>query len=501
MTETLHHFIGGRAKPGRGARQGDVYNPSTGKVIAHCPYADLDEIDAAIDVAANAQVPWKLTSLSRRMQVIYSFRQLVLDNVEILAEVIGREQGKTLEDARSEVERAVDAIEFATGAPHHLKGEYALRVGGDVDNFSVRQPLGVVACIAPFNFPAMVPIFMSVMAVACGNSVVLKPSERVPGAANLLAELWQQAGLPDGVWNVLHGDRETVEGIITHPGVAAISFVGSTPAGEHIHRVGSLHGKRVAAFTGGKNIMVVMPDADLDQAATAFVGAAYGSTSQRCMAVSILMPVGDGTAEALLKRLLPKIRELRAGPYNDPGAHFGPLVSAQARQQTCRAIEECLHAGGEMLVDGREVEVLGHEQGFYLGATLIDKVTPQMRLYREEIFGPARAVVRVQTLDEAIRLVNAHEFGNGVALFTRDGYASRQFFEQVQVGMIGINVPIPVPAGFFNFGGLKRSKFGEGHLYGPDAVRFFSQVKTISQRWPAPDEGTQAVVLGFPQHG
>ncbi|MFG0414289.1 CoA-acylating methylmalonate-semialdehyde dehydrogenase [Pseudomonas sp. zjy_8] len=500
MTEVLQHFIGGRLKPGHGSRQGDVYNPSTGKVSAYCPYADLDEIDAAISIAVKAQLSWQSASLSRRMQVIYNFRQLVLDNVEALADAIGREHGKTLEDARSEVERAVDAIEFATSAPHHLKGEYALRVGGDVDNYSVRQPLGVVACIAPFNFPVMVPIFMSTMAVACGNSVVLKPSERVPSAANLLAELWQQAGLPDGVWNVLHGDRETVEGLITHPGVAAISFVGSTPIGEHIHQVGSFHGKRVAAFTGGKNIMVVMPDADLDQAASAFVGAAYGSTSQRCMAISILMPVGEGTAEALLERLLPRIRELRAGPYSDQSAHFGPLVTEHAKQKTCTAIAECQQAGGEVLVDGRNIEVPGYEQGFYLGATLIDKVTPQMRFYREEVFGPARALVRVSTLDDAIALVNAHEFGNGVALFTRDGYASRQFFEQVQVGMIGINVPIPVPAGFFNFGGLKRSKFGEGHLYGPDAVRFYTQVKTISQRWPTPSEGTSGIELAFPQH-
>jgi malonate-semialdehyde dehydrogenase (acetylating)/methylmalonate-semialdehyde dehydrogenase len=491
MGTELHHFVGGERIAGTSGRTGDVYNPATGEVQARCPYASAAELDAAVDIAARAGREWAKTSIAKRLQVVFEFRNRFVAATDRLVEAIGLEHGKTRPDARGELQRSVEAIEFACSMPHLTKGEYSLNIGGSIDNFSIVQPLGVVACITPFNFPAMVPVMSSTMAVAVGNAVIVKPSERVPSAALLLGELWREAGLPDGIWNVVNGDKEAVDAILAHPGISAVSFVGSTRVAEHVYTEGCAHGKRVMAFGGGKNHMVVMPDADLDLVADAFVGAGYGSAAQRCMAISLAVPVGERTADALVERLVPRVEGLRIGPYDDPVADFGPLITFQARETVRSAIDDGVAAGARVHVDGRGASVSGYEDGFFLGGTLIDDVTPDMAFYQQEVFGPARGIVRAGDVDEAIRLVNEHEFGNGVAIFTRDGHAARRFFDEVDVGMIGVNVPIPVPAGYHNFGGLKRSKFGEGHMFGPDAARFWTKLKTVSARWPEPkaDDG------------
>ncbi|MEZ5102406.1 MAG: CoA-acylating methylmalonate-semialdehyde dehydrogenase [Thermoleophilia bacterium] len=486
MGTELHHFVGGGLVAGTSGRFGDVFDPARGEVAARCPYASAAELDAVVDLAAAAGREWARTSIAKRLEVIFEFRSRFVADRQTLAELIGKEHGKTIPDALGEIQRAVEAIEFACSMPHLTKGEYSLNIGGSIDNFSIHQPLGVVACITPFNFPAMVPVMSATMAVAVGNAVIVKPSERVPSAALRLGELWREAGLPDGVWNVVNGDRETVDAILAHPGISAVSFVGSTRVAEHVYAEGCRHGKRVMAFGGGKNHMIVMPDADLDIVTDAFIGAGYGSAAQRCMAISIAVPVGERTADALVERLVPRIESLTIGAYDDPGADFGPLITRQAQESVAASVDEGLAAGAEVLVDGRAQRPSGYENGFFLGGTLLDRVTPDMAFYREEVFGPARGVLRAGDVDEAIRLVNEHEFGNGVAIFTRDGHAARRFFEEVEVGMIGVNVPIPVPAGYHNFGGLKRSKFGEGHLFGPDAARFWTVCKTISARWPEP---------------
>ena len=486
MTQQLQHFIGGELVAGTSGRFGDVFNPATGEVESECPYASAAEIDAAVDVATLAGAAWARTSIAKRLDVIFNFRNEFAAARDHLADLIGREHGKTLGDAHGELQRSLEAIEFACSMPHLTKGEYSLNIGGNIDNFSVQQPLGVVGCISPFNFPAMVPLMMATMAVAVGNAVILKPSERVPSAALHLGELWRQAGLPEGVWNVVNGDKEAVDAILRHPGIAAVSFVGSTKVAEYVYREGCGHGKRVMAFGGGKNHMVVMPDADLDLVTESFIGAGYGSAAQRCMAISIAVPVGEGTADALVDRLVPRVKALKIGPYDDPGADYGPLITRQSKETVEDFIGASVTAGAELRVDGRGMTVPGYEKGFFLGGTLIDHVLPDMNFYREEVFGPARGIVRAADVDEAIRLVNEHEFGNGVAIFTNDGHAARRFFEEVDVGMIGINVPVPVPAGYHDFGGLKRSKFGEGHLFGPDAARFYTKTKTMSARWPEP---------------
>ena len=362
----------------------------------------------------------------------------------------------------------------------------------------MHQPLGVVGCISPFNFPAMVPIMMATMAVAVGNAVLLKPSERCPSAPVELARIWQRAGLPAGVWNVVHGDKEAVDAILTHPGISAVSFVGSTRVAEYVYAEGTRHGKRVMAFGGGKNHMLVLPDADLDLVADHFVGAGYGSAAQRCMAISVAVPVGEATADALVERLVPRIEDLKVGAYDDATADFGPLITRQSKDTVERFIGESISDGAHLRVGGRSLEVAGYENGFFLGGTLVDHVRPDMSFYREEVFGPARGIVRTADVDEAIQLVNDHEFGNGAAIFTRDGHAARRFFDEIDVGMIGVNVPVPVPAGYHNFGGLKRSKFGEGHLFGPDAARFYTKIKTISARWPAPASGSTGSDLAMP---
>ncbi len=498
MSSDVQHFVGGESVTGRSGRLGDVYNPATGEVSAQCNYASAEDVDDAVAAATLAAKSWAKTSIAKRLEIIFNFRNEFLAARNELAELIGREHGKTLSDAQGELQRAVEAIEFACSMPHLTKGEYSMNIGGEIDNFSIQQPLGVVASISPFNFPAMVPIMMSTMAVAVGNAVVLKPSERVPSAPVELARIWERAGLPPGIFNVVHGDKEAVDALLSHPGISAVSFVGSTKVAEHVYEEGCRHGQRVMAFGGGKNHMIVLPDADLDLVADHFIGAGYGSAAQRCMAISVAVPVGEETADALVERLVPRVEALKIGPYDDTEADFGPLITRQSKQTVERFIDESLSDGAELRVDGRSFELDGYENGFFVGSTLVDHVRPDMSFYREEVFGPARGIVRAGDIDEAIQLVNDHEFGNGVAMFTRDGHAAHRFFEEVDVGMIGVNVPVPVPAGYHNFGGLKRSKFGEGYLFGPDAARFYTKIKTISARWPAPSDNVDGPDLTMP---
>ncbi|KJA09413.1 methylmalonate-semialdehyde dehydrogenase [Acidovorax temperans] len=497
MTQLIGHFIAGQPEAGTGRRTGPVFNPSTGQEIARCDYADRATLDRAVDVATQAGKRWGRASHAARQAVIFKLRELMIANLDLLAEVIGREHGKTIADAKGELGRAIEGIEFAVNAPHVTKGEFATNVGGDIDVFSMRTPIGVVGAITPFNFPIMVPAVMMTMAISVGNAVVWKPSEKVPTAALEFARLWKEAGLPDGVFNVVQGDKEMVDGILEHPGIAGVSFVGSTAVGEYVYQKGTSHNKRVAAFTGGKNHMVVMPDADLDAAASAFVAAGFGSASQRCMAVSLLLPVGQATADRLRELVIEKTKALKVGPYNDPQADFGAVVSAQSKQAVLQAIENCIKDGGELLLDGRGLQVPGHANGYYVGPTLFDRVTTDMQMYKEEIFGPVRAIMRPMTLDEAIAITNAHDFGNGSVIYTRDGKSAHRFMTEVESGMIGVNVSVPLPAAYFNFGGLRRSKFGEGHLYGPDAARFYTKIKTISQRWPDADQEAAPVSLAF----
>ncbi|HYD62098.1 MAG TPA: CoA-acylating methylmalonate-semialdehyde dehydrogenase [Noviherbaspirillum sp.] len=497
MSSNIGHFIAGQVYSESTSRTGPVYNPSTGEEIARCAYGTRSTVDHAVAVATQAGQRWGRASHATRQAVIFKLRELMIANMDLLAEVIGREHGKTILDAKGELGRAIEGIEFACNAPHVTKGEYANNVGGDIDVFSVRRPIGVVGCITPFNFPIMVPAVMMTMAVAVGNSVVWKPSEKVPSAALEFARLWKEAGLPDGVFNVVQGDKEVVDAILEHPGIAGVSFVGSTGVGEYVYQKGTSHNKRVAAFTGGKNHMVVMPDADLEAAASAFVSAGYGSASQRCMAVSLLLPVGTETAERLREILIPKILALKVGPYNDAAADFGAVVSRESKASVERAIARCVEEGGDIVIDGRRIEVAGHPNGYYLGPTLFDHVTTDMQLYKEEVFGPVRGIMRPATFDEAIAITNQHEYGNGSVIFTRDGKSAHRFMMEIESGMIGVNVPVPLPSGFFNFGGLRRSKFGEGHLYGPDAARFYTKFKTVSQRWPEPDEQALPVSLAF----
>lgn len=487
MSKVLH-FINGRLDGGRGDREGSIYNPSTGEKLYACAYADSATLDAGVEVAAKAGKAWKALSHARRIDVMFKFRALLVDHTDELARLVGLENGKTIEDAKGEIGRAVESVEFATNEPHLTKGEYSRNVGGGIDVFSTREALGVVGCVAPFNFPVMVPLMMATMAIACGNAVILKPSEKVPSSAIKLGELLKQAGLPDGIWNVVNGDREVVDAILEHPGIAAVSFVGSTPIGEYIYQKGSQHNKRVMAFTGGKNHMVVMPDADLESAANAFVSAGYGSASQRCMSISLLVPVGEETANKLIELIVPKINALKVGSYDTPDADFGAVVSQQSKDMAEKAIDDAAAAGAKVLIDGRGFSVAGKENGFYLGPSLLDGITTQMDFYNKEVFAPVRGVVRADSLEEAIEITNTHEYGNGAVIYTRDGFAAHTFGQAVEAGMIGINVPVPVPAGYHNFGGLRRSKFGDGHLFGPDAVRFYTKIKTFSQRWPEPSE-------------
>lgn len=500
LVDKLYHFIGGRESEGEIERYGHVYNPSTGEKTAVCPYATATEVNEAVEAAEKAFKVWKNTPVAKRVEVLFKFRTLLINATDKLAITIGQENGKTISDAKGEISRAIEAVDFAINAPHLLKGEHSTDVGGDINSFSIKQPLGVVTCISPFNFPVMVPVAMTTMALACGNSVVLKPSERVPNSALFISELWKKAGLPDGVWSVVNGDKEAVDALITHPKVMAVSFVGSTKVAEYIYEEASRHHKRVAAFGGGKNHMIIMPDADIDFAVNSFLGAAYGAASQRCMALSVAMPVGEKTADAFVEKLKKRVEELKVGSYDDVEADFGPVITQQSKDNVLQSIEDSLQEGAKLCVDGRDPDVGKDTNGYYLGATLLDNVTPDMEIYREEVFGPARIVVRVKNLNEAIDLVNSHEYGNGVTIFTQSGPAAREFTEKVEVGMVGVNVPIPIPVGYHNFGGWKRSKFGESHMFGPDTVRFFTKIKTVSERWPETKDNKKDAAFDFPSN-
>ncbi len=482
-TRELTHWIAGQAVAGGSGRFGDVYDPVTGRIQARVPLAADTEVDTAVLAASAAFPQWAAQPPLRRARVMFRFREIFERRLDEVAALINREHGKVLSDARGEATRGLEVIEFAAGIPQLLKGEYTEQVGSGIDSWSMRQPLGVVAGITPFNFPAMVPMWMFPVALACGNTFVLKPSERDPSAAVLLAEMLAEAGLPPGVFNVIHGDKTAVDALLAHPTVQAVSFVGSTPIAEYVYATGTRHGKRVQALGGAKNHMIVMPDADLDQAADALTGAAYGSAGERCMAISVAVAVGNGTADALLSKLKSRIAGLRVGDGSADQTDLGPLVTRQHLERVTRYVELGEREGAELVVDGRQA-TLPQGHGFFLGASLFDHVRPEMRIYREEIFGPVLAVVRVNTFETALELVNQHEYGNGTALFTRDGDTARDFAQRVQAGMVGINVPIPVPMAFHSFGGWKRSLFGDHSVHGPEGVRFYTRLKTVTARWP-----------------
>lgn len=480
----IGHWINGQATPGTSGRSAPVFNPATGEQSDTVALASTAEVAAAVAAAKAAFPTWAATPPLGRARILNRFLRLVEERTDQLAAVITAQHGKVLSDARGEVQRGLEVIEFATGAPHLLKGEISENVGRDVDSHAVRQPLGVVAGITPFNFPAMVPLWMFPVALACGNCFVLKPSERDPSASLLLAAWLAEAGLPAGVFSVVQGDKEAVDALLHSPDVQAISFVGSTPIARYIYETAARTGKRCQALGGAKNHMVVLPDADLDQAADALMGAAYGSAGERCMAVSVAVPVGEATANALIERLAPRVRALKVGPGTDPEAEMGPLVTAAHRDKVAGYIDQGVAEGAELVVDGRGLELQGYEGGYFLGGTLFDQVTPDMAIYREEIFGPVLSVVRADSFETALGLVNDHEFGNGTALFTRDGDAAREFAARVQAGMVGINVPIPVPMAFHSFGGWKASLFGDHHMHGMEGVRFYTRLKTVTSRWP-----------------
>lgn len=477
----LSHYIGGHAYEGRSGRYTEGFNPATGEVASSIPLASPEDVDAAVAAARAAFPAWSETPVLKRARILFKFKALLDQHQDELAALITAEHGKVLSDAKGEVARGIEVVEFACAAPQLLKGQYTDQIGGGIDNWSMRQPLGVVAGITPFNFPMMVPCWMFPVALACGNTFVLKPSERDPSVSLRLAELLKEAGLPDGVFNVVQGDKQTVDALIAHPDVEALSFVGSTPIAEYIYAEGSRRGKRVQALGGAKNHMVVMPDAQLDQATDALIGAAYGSAGERCMAISVAVAVGD-VADKLIERLEPRVRALVIKNGMEPDAEMGPLVTAQHRAKVVGYIEDGVAAGARLVVDGREPRFDG--KGYFLGGTLFDHVTPQMNIYREEIFGPVLCVVRVPDFASAVELINAHEFGNGVACFTSDGGVARAFARQIKVGMVGINVPIPVPMAWHSFGGWKRSLFGDHHAYGEEGVRFYTRYKSVMQRWP-----------------
>ena len=484
LPANLPHFINGEDVAGDSGRFGDVFNPATGNVTGRVPLASKQEVETAIASAQAAFPGWAATTPLNRARVLFKFKQLLEANADDIAMAITSEHGKVLSDARGELTRGIEVVEFACGIPHLLKGEHSMNVGSGVDSYSEYSPLGVVAGITPFNFPCMVPMWMFPIAIACGNTFILKPSERDPTPTLMLARLLKQAGLPDGVLNVVNGDKEAVDTLLDDPRVQAISFVGSTPIAEYIYSRGSANGKRVQALGGAKNHMVVMPDADMDQAANALLGAGYGSAGERCMAISVAVCVGDATADALIAKLKPMVQDLRIGPGHHGDPDMGPLVTCQHRDKVQGYVDLGEAEGATLVVDGRNLKVPGHDAGFYLGGCLFDHVTPAMRIYREEIFGPVLCVVRVEDFGQALELVNQHEYGNGTAIFTRDGDCARQYAHQVQVGMVGINVPIPVPMAFHSFGGWKRSLFGPLHMHGPDGVRFYTRMKTITARWP-----------------
>jgi malonate-semialdehyde dehydrogenase (acetylating)/methylmalonate-semialdehyde dehydrogenase len=481
------HWIGGRAQPGASGRAGDVFNPSLGVVAARVAFASEAEVDAAVRAARAAFPAWAATPALKRARVIFKFKEIVEQRRAELAKVIASEHGKLVSDAAGEVTRGLEVVEFACGAPHLTKGEFADNVGTGVDSYSLRQPLGVAVGITPFNFPAMVPLWMFPVALVCGNTFILKPSERDPGAGLLLAQWLSEAGLPPGVFNVVNGDKVAVDALLRHPEVNAVSFVGSTPIAEYVQREGVAHGKRVQALGGAKNHLVMLPDADVGQVADALLGAAYGSAGERCMAISVAVAVGEATADKLVGVLAQRVKDLRIDHSQNGDADMGPLITGAHRERVLAYIGAGVAEGARLVVDGRGHRVKGYENGFFLGGTLFDGVTPEMKIYREEIFGPVLVIVRVPTLADAVRLVNAHEFANGTAVFTRDGGAARTFVQAIEVGMVGVNVPIPVPMAFFSFGGWRRSSFTDHAMHGMEGVRFYTRLKTVTSRWPTAD--------------
>ncbi|MBK3401174.1 MULTISPECIES: CoA-acylating methylmalonate-semialdehyde dehydrogenase [Methylobacterium] len=485
MAREVGHFIGGEHVSGRSGRFSDLYQPMTGEVIGRLALASRDEMRAAIENAAKAQVAWAATNPQRRARVMMRFLDLVAREMDSLADLLAREHGKTIPDAKGDIQRGVEVVEFACGIPHLQKGEYTEGAGPGIDIYSMRQPLGVVAGITPFNFPAMIPMWKFAPAIACGNAFILKPSERDPGVPMRLAELMIEAGLPAGILNVVNGDKEAVDAILDDDIIQAVGFVGSSDIAQYVYARATATGKRAQCFGGAKNHMIIMPDADMDQAVDALMGAGFGSAGERCMAVSVAVPVGEKTADALMSKLIPRVESLKIGPSTDPSADYGPLVTKAALERVRNYVEIGVNEGAKLAVDGRGFKMQGYENGFYMGGCLFDHVTPEMRIYKEEIFGPVLSVVRAKDYAEALRLPNEHEYGNGVAIFTRDGDAARDFAAKVQVGMVGINVPIPVPLAYYTFGGWKRSGFGDLNQHGPDAVRFYTKTKTVTQRWPS----------------
>jgi malonate-semialdehyde dehydrogenase (acetylating)/methylmalonate-semialdehyde dehydrogenase len=482
---SIGHFVGGRVVPGASGRSADVFDPNTGEVQAKVALATKGEVEAAIANAAEAQVAWAAENPQKRARVLMKFLQLAQAEMESLARLLSSEHGKTIPDARGDIQRGLEVVEFACGIPHLLKGDYTEGAGPGIDMYSMRQPLGVVAGITPFNFPAMIPLWKAAPAIACGNAFILKPSERDPSVPIRIAELFKEAGLPDGVLNVVNGDKEAVDTLLTDPRIMAVGFVGSSQIAEYVYSTGCAHGKRVQCFGGAKNHMIIMPDADMDQAVDALIGAGYGSAGERCMAISVAVPVGEKTADTLMGKLIPRVEKLKVGLSSDPDADYGPLVTRAALERVRGYVDQGVKEGAELVVDGRGFTMQGYEKGFFMGGCLFDRVTPDMTIYKEEIFGPVLSVVRARDYDEALALPTRHEYGNGVAIFTRDGDAARDFASKVQVGMVGINVPIPVPLAYHTFGGWKRSGFGDLNQHGPDSIRFYTKTKTVTSRWPS----------------
>jgi malonate-semialdehyde dehydrogenase (acetylating) / methylmalonate-semialdehyde dehydrogenase len=485
MAQELTHFIGGKKVGGTSGRFGNVFWPMTGEVAARVPLASATEVDAAVQNARAAQAAWAAVNPQRRARVLAKFVDLLNRDMDKLADVLAREHGKTIPDAKGDIQRGLEVCEFATGIPHLMKGEYTDGAGPGIDIYSIRQPLGVVAGITPFNFPAMIPMWKFAPAIACGNAFILKPSERDPSVPLMLAELMMEAGLPAGILNVVNGDKEAVDAILDHQKVEAVGFVGSTPIAAYVYARGTASGKRVQCFGGAKNHMLIMPDADMDQAVDALIGAGYGSAGERCMAVSVAVPVGQKTADALIDKLVPRIEGLKIGPSTSQDADFGPLVTAAHLQKVKDYVDIGIKEGAKLRVDGRDFKLQGYEGGFYMGGCLFDEVRPDMRIYKEEIFGPVLSVVRARDYGEALSLAMDHEMGNGAAIFTRDGDTARDFASQINIGMVGINVPIPVPLAYYTFGGWKKSAFGDLNQHGPDSIRFYTRTKTVTQRWPS----------------
>ncbi len=483
MLRDIDHFIAGEAYAS-GDRTSDVFDPNAGEVQAKVKLGTAADLQRAIDAAKAAQPAWAATNPQRRARVMFKYKELVEAHMDELAELLSSEHGKVVADAKGDVQRGLEVIEYCCGIPQALKGEYTQGAGPGIDVYSMRQPLGIGAGITPFNFPAMIPMWMFGMAIACGNAFILKPSERDPTVPVRLAELMKEAGLPDGVLNVVHGDKEMVDAILDHDDIAAVSFVGSSDIAQYIYSRGTANGKRVQAFGGAKNHGIVMPDADLDQVVNDLTGAAFGSAGERCMALPVVVPVGDDTADRLRQKLIPAIEKLRVGVSTDPDAHYGPVVSQAHKERIEHYIQMCIDEGGELVVDGRGFTLQGNEKGFFIGPTFFDHVKPSFKSYRDEIFGPVLQMVRAKDFDEAVRLPSEHEYGNGVAIFTRNGHAAREFTHRVNVGMVGVNVPIPVPVSYHSFGGWKRSGFGDIGQYGQEGLRFWTKNKVVTQRWP-----------------